>query len=108
MTVWGSTQEAYGETSTFDAGWLPEMSRDFESAKIDPTHLDGLYHGASRGHVQTRYAQLIGMPREYGYGASMGAWIIDYLSNWCGEWGTILHSDMPVPGAGRSRATPPS
>ena len=44
--------------------------------------------------MQTRYAQLIGMPREYGYGASMGAWIIDYLTNWCGEWGSIRHSNM--------------
>ena len=70
------------------------MSRDREGAKIDPTNADGLYKGPSRGHVQTRYAQLIGMPREYGYGASMGAWILDYLTNWCGEWGYVRHSDM--------------
>jgi acyl dehydratase len=24
----------------------------------------------------------------------MGAWIIDYLSNWGGEWSFITHSDM--------------
>ncbi len=24
----------------------------------------------------------------------MGAWILDYLSNWAGEWGEILHSNM--------------
>jgi len=93
MTVWGAAAE-YGESSTLEAGWLPEMSRDREGAKIDPTNADGLYKGPSRGHVQTRYAQLIGMPREYGYGASMGAWILDYLTNWCGEWGFVLHSDM--------------
>jgi hypothetical protein len=93
MTVWGAMRE-YGVSSTHDAGWLPEMSRDREGAKVDPTNADGLYKGPSRGHVQTRYAQLIGMPREYGYGASMGAWIIDYLTNWCGEWGTIHHSNM--------------
>ena len=93
MTVWGGSRE-YGESSTLEAGWLPEMSRDREGAKIDPTNADGLYKGPSRGHVQTRYAQLIGLPREYGYGASMGAWIVDYLSNWCGEWGRIVHSNM--------------
>jgi acyl dehydratase len=93
MTVWGGSRE-FGESSTLRAGWLPEMSRDEEGAKIDPSNADGLYKGPSRGHVQTRYAQLIGMPREYGYGASMGAWIIDYLTNWAGEWGFVRHSDM--------------
>jgi acyl dehydratase len=93
MTVWGAARE-YGETSTMRAGWLPEMSRDEEGAKVDPSNADGLYKGPSRGHVQTRYAQLIGMPREYGYGASMGAWIIDYLTNWAGEWGFVRHSNM--------------
>jgi acyl dehydratase len=31
------------------------------------------------------------MPRGYGYGASMGAWIIDYLCAWAGEWGFVSH-----------------
>ncbi len=93
MTVWGAAIE-HGETSTMAAGWLPEMSRDEEGAKIDPANADGLYKGPSRGHVQARYAQLIGMPRSYGYGASMGAWIVDYLSNWGGEWSFITHSNM--------------
>ncbi|MCX5740237.1 MAG: hypothetical protein NTZ61_17430, partial [Proteobacteria bacterium] len=26
--------------------------------------------------------------------ASMGAWILDYLNNWIGEHGRVLHSDM--------------
>ena len=30
--------------------------------------------------------------RAYGYGASMGAWILDYLAGWAGEWGQIVHS----------------
>lgn len=93
MTVWGAV-EWYGETSTNSSGWLPEMSRDEEGAKIDPAQADGLYKGPSRGHVQPRYAQLIGMPRGYGYGASMGAWVLDYLSNWGGEWSFIRHIDM--------------
>jgi hypothetical protein len=97
MTIWGST---YGEgaSSTDKAGWIAEMSRDTEGAKIDPTNADGLYKGPSRGHVQPRYARLIGMPRSYGYGATMGAWIMDYLANWGGEHSFILHSNMKYTG----------
>jgi hypothetical protein len=94
MTVWQAFRADGGPTSLLDAGWLPEMSRDVEGAKVDPTLGDGLYHGPSRGHVQQKYAQLIGMPRGYGYGASMGAWILDYLGNWGGEWSDIVHSNM--------------
>ncbi len=94
MTVWGAFEDTGGESSLFGAGWLPEMSRDLEGAKVDPSQGDGLYKGPSRGHVQPRYAQLIGLPRGYGYGASMGAWILDYLTNWVGEWGEVIHSNM--------------
>ncbi len=94
MTVWHAFKEDELPTSLREAGWLPEMTRDVEGAKIDPALSDGLYTGASRGHVQQKYAQLIGMPRGYGYGASMGAWIVDYLNNWGGEWADIVHSKM--------------
>jgi acyl dehydratase len=94
MSVWGTFASDGGQSSLYQAGWLPEMSRDLEGAKADPTLADGLYHGPSRGHVQAEYAQRIGMPRGYGYGASMGAWILDYLGNWVGEHGSVLHSDM--------------
>jgi acyl dehydratase len=92
MNIWGAA-DYWGVSTTNEAGWLPEMSRDAQRAAVDPTNADGLYHGASRGHVQPRYAQLIGMPRGYGYGATMGAWILDYLTNWSGEWGEIVHSN---------------
>ena len=94
MTVWGAFAPDGGPSSLYQSGWLPEMSRDLEGAKVDPTLADGLYYGPSRGHTQDRYAQLIGMPRGYGYGASMGAWILDYLTNWAGEWGEVVHSNM--------------
>jgi len=94
MTIWHAFSEKAGPDSTLQAGWLPEMARDTEGAKVDPTLGDGLYHGPSRGHIQQKYAQLIGLPRGYGYGASMGAWILDYISNWAGEWSDILHSKM--------------
>jgi hypothetical protein len=92
MNIWGS-QVRHGESSTDQAGWLPEMTSNRTQATVVPDMADGLYHGPSRGHVQPRYAQLIGMPRGYGYGASMGAWILDYLQNWAGEWGQIVHSN---------------
>ncbi|MCH2172708.1 MaoC family dehydratase N-terminal domain-containing protein [Myxococcota bacterium] len=93
MTVWGSSYE-HGVSSTQDSGWTPEMSRDPEGAKIDPANADGLYKGASRGHAQPRWARHIGMPRGYGYGATMGAWVLDYLTNWSGEHGFVVHSDV--------------
>src|SRR5438445_565697 len=48
MTVWGaSRQDLTWPTSTMEAGWLPQMSRDEERAKIDPAMADGAYAGAS-------------------------------------------------------------
>ena len=34
------------------------------------------------------------MPRSYGYGVSMGAWVLDYVSNWGGEWTDLVHSNV--------------
>ena len=92
FTIWHTFRHDGLPDSLYDAGWLPEMERDFGKAELDPTHLDGLYHGPSRGHVQQEYAQLIGLPRAYGYGASMGAWLLDYIGNWGGAWSDIIHS----------------
>jgi len=92
FTVWGSHEFDGGATSTGNAGWLPEMTADQKAAAINPALADGLNYGASRGHVNDRWAKLIGMPRAYGYGASMGAWVLDYVSNWAGETGFVTHS----------------
>lgn len=59
----------------------------------NPEMTDGAYIGPSRGHLFPRYARQVGMPRGYGYGASMGAWILDYFSGWAGEWGMVVHSN---------------
>jgi acyl dehydratase len=59
----------------------------------NPELTDGAYIGPSRGHLFPRWARYIGMPRGYGYGASMGAWILDYLAGWAGEWGMVVHSN---------------
>src|SRR3546814_11987917 len=60
--------------------------------RTNPELTDGAYYGPSRGHLQPRWAQHVGMPRGYGYGASMGAWIIDYVAAWAGEWGRVTYS----------------
>jgi acyl dehydratase len=94
LSIWGAFRDDGLPTSLRQAGWLPDMDKDVERAKIDPSEMDGMYKGSSRGHVNARYAQRIGLPRGYGYGASMGAWILDYLSNWAGEFAEIVHSKM--------------
>jgi acyl dehydratase len=94
FTAWGSNHPDGRPTSSLQAGWLPEMSSDREKAAVDPAQADGLYKGPSRGHTFDRYAKLIGVPRAYGYGASMGAWVLDYASNWAGETGFVSHSNI--------------
>jgi acyl dehydratase len=60
---------------------------------LDNTFLtDGAYYGPSRGHLFPKFARRIGMPRGYGYGASMGSWVTDYLSGWAGEQGMVVYS----------------
>jgi hypothetical protein len=92
--TWGASRSQPLPTTSFAAGWVDEMSSDLEKAKVNPALADGLNYGPSRGHVQGQYAQLIGMPRGYGYGASMGVWVIDYVANWAGERALITHSKI--------------
>lgn len=74
-----------------NAGWVGDFVWDEEAAKIDPREDDGLYSGPSRGHTDVEHAEQIGMPRAYGYGASMGAWVTDYLAYWAGTDGFVRH-----------------
>jgi acyl dehydratase len=92
--IWGATLNRPGPSSLWNAGWIPEMSRDHAGARVNPELGDGLYHGPSRGHVQPQFARLIGMPRGYGYGSTMGGWVLDSLENWSGEWGCVRHIMM--------------
>jgi acyl dehydratase len=92
--VWGATRDLWSDFSGIDGGWLPEMSRDAEAAKVDPALGDGMYAGASRGHVDAEAAEIIGMPRGYGYGASMGAWALNYVAYWAGDAGFIRHANL--------------
>jgi len=74
-----------------DAGWVGDFAWDPEAEAIDPREGDGLYVGPSRGHTDVERAEQIGMPRAYGYGASMGAWITDYLAHFAGIDGLVRH-----------------
>jgi acyl dehydratase len=75
-----------------DAGWIEDFTCDYEEAKIDPRRRDGLFSGPSRGHIDSQRAGEIGMSRAYGYGATMGSWVHDYLAYWAGHDGFIWHS----------------
>jgi hypothetical protein len=94
FTVWGATEPDEVGDRQDDAGWLPEMTPDYERALINPALADGLYEGASKGHADAEGAKVIGLPRAYGYGASMGAWVLDFLAAWAGQHAWVTHSDI--------------
>ncbi len=100
MTVWGSAHRNQ-DCDPVKLGFVGPMAgweMDPAEERINPENTDGAYIGPSRGHLFTRWAQYIGMPRPYGYGASMGAWILDYLAGWAGEWGHIVHCNSQYRG----------
>ena len=95
FTTWGTTHRS-DEMDSAKLGFVEGMvGKEFDpvTERINPEITDGAYSGPSRGHLFPRWARFIGMPRGYGYGASMGAWILDYLAGWAGEWGQIVHSN---------------
>jgi hypothetical protein len=94
FTVWGASTRGVSRNIQ-EAGWLSEMAQgETEEIGINPAENDGLYRGPSRGHTDSEHAKLIGMPRGYGYGASMGAWVLDYVGYWAGARGFIRHSNV--------------
>jgi acyl dehydratase len=82
-----------------DPGWVEGFGFDEEGALIDPRKRDGLYLGPSRGHVDEAKAGEIGMARAYGYGATMGAWVTDYLAYWAGNDGFVRYVKSDFRGA---------
>jgi acyl dehydratase len=93
--LWFGALPRVGLRSHAELGYTPEMSGwrgDPELLALDPELSDPSLHGPGRGHLNPRYAKHVGMSRGYGYGASMGAWVLDYVSAWIGEWGRITHS----------------
>jgi acyl dehydratase len=97
MTTWGAMAKGPTSVRGIDLGYTKEMAGhegDRALERSDPERTDGAYYGPSRGHLQPRWARQVGMPRGYGYGASMGAWVLDYVAAWAGEWGNITHADV--------------
>ncbi|MDG2004575.1 MAG: MaoC family dehydratase N-terminal domain-containing protein [Novosphingobium sp.] len=93
FAVWGTLDRR--ELDLAALGFTEEMAgheNDPVMELINPFLTDGAYYGPSRGHQFAKYARKIGMPRAYGYGASMGAWVTDYLAGWAGEHGMVVHS----------------
>lgn len=93
FTTWGTLDRR--ELDLEALGFTKEMAgheNDPHMERINPELTDGAYIGPSRGHLFPHYARKIGMPRAYGYGASMGAWVTDYLAGWAGEHGRVVHS----------------
>jgi hypothetical protein len=96
MTTWGAMRKGPTTVRAEALGYTKEMSGfegDRQMERVNPELTDGAYYGPSRGHLQPRWAQHVGMARGYGYGASMGAWVLDYVAAWAGEWGLISHSN---------------
>jgi hypothetical protein len=96
MTTWGAMRKGPTTVRAEALGYTKEMSGfegDRRMERVNPELTDGAYYGPSRGHLQPRWAQHVGMARGYGYGASMGAWVLDYVAAWAGEWGLITHSN---------------
>jgi N-terminal half of MaoC dehydratase len=100
MTLWGSAHRN-NDCDPVKLGYVGPMAgyeMDPVLEKINPEQTDGAYIGPSRGHLFKRWAQFVGMPRESGYGASMGAWVLDYLGGWAGEWGQVVHCNAQYRG----------
>jgi acyl dehydratase len=95
MTTWGATAKGPTTVRAEELGYTKEMAGfegDRRMERLNPELTDGAYYGPSRGHLQPKWAQHVGMARGYGYGASMGAWVLDYVAAWAGEWGFITSS----------------
>jgi hypothetical protein len=100
FTIWGSTHRRT-DLDLEALGFTKDMAgheNDPVMERINPELTDGAYYGPSRGHQFVRWARRIGMPRPYGYGASMVSWVTDYLAGWAGEWGKVIHQNTHLRG----------
>jgi hypothetical protein len=88
--VWGS-QYVDGDFAGLDAGWLPEMMTNDGDGSDLAMHT-GMNSGPPSAHMNLDKAKLIGLPRRYGLGASMGAWIVDYITYWAGADSFVNHT----------------
>jgi acyl dehydratase len=91
FSVWGSH---YYDASYagLDTGWIPELLASDDSD--DPLKNLSMDEGPTSGHTNLDKAKLVGMPRHYGYGSSIGTWVLDYVAYWAGDGGFIRHSKI--------------
>lgn len=97
MTAWGAMAKGPTSVRGEELGYTKEFAGhegDRNLERTDPERTDGAYYGPSRGHLNPQWARKVGMPRGYGYGASMGAWMLDFVAAWAGEWGHLRHADL--------------
>ncbi|PEQ11084.1 hypothetical protein B2G71_18775 [Novosphingobium sp. PC22D] len=93
VNTWGTMDLRKNDLEAL--GFTREMAgyeNDPDMLLVNPELTDGAYYGPSRGHLFPKYARRIGMPRGYGYGASMGSWVTDFLAGWAGEHGMVVHT----------------
>jgi acyl dehydratase len=74
-------------------GFSEDMDYDWDAREIDPRQGDGLYYGPSSGHINAQKGESVGMGGTYGYGSSMNAWFVDYVSYWAGLKGFVWHTN---------------
>ena len=99
FTIWGTLNRRENDLAALGfTGDMAGHEGDPHMERINPELTDGAYIGPSRGHLFPKWARTIGMPRGYGYGASMGAWITDYLAGWAGEHGMVVHCNASYRG----------
>lgn len=83
--------------SSFAAETLSDQGRwgiaDGSSRLLAPrgSAMDVPITGSTEAHLGTDGAREAGLPRGYGFGATICVWIVDYLTNWAGEHGFLLH-----------------
>lgn len=76
---------------SLDMGHGPEMTVNAEHANVNPAAGDEYLYGGGRGHLFPKFSGGIGIPRGFGMGASIEAWVTDYLAAWAGTWGFVRH-----------------
>ena len=96
MTTWGGMAKGPTTVQAEELGYTKEMAGfegDRRMERVNPELTDGAYYGPSAATSSPAGRSTSAWPRGYGYGASMGAWVLDFVAAWAGEWGFITHSN---------------
>lgn len=94
-TVRGAVVDERAAAPPWDVGRAPEPRPDPAGVAVTPAAsgaLGALGAGPELGHVDAGFARRVGLPRGCAHGSSMGAWVLDHLGGWAGEWARVEHS----------------